>query len=181
MTLANVGRVLALSALVTVSAASLAAAQEPTIEVGATMMNVTVGLGDNDTTLVGIPSGGLGLLNPGVYASIFVGPFVSVEPQVGLIVVSDNGDTEHLANITAQFNYFVRGSREGSPYVFAAAGILDASGSDRNPKTVGGGAGYRFTMGDRLTFRVDGRYMHFTDDGGNAVMFGLSIGGVFTR
>lgn len=181
MTIANVGRVLALGALLTVSAASLAAAQEPRIEVGASMMNVTVGLGDNDTTLVGIPSGGLGLLNPGVYASIFVSPFFSVEPQVGLLVVNDDGDTEHLANLSAQFNYFLRGAREGSPYVFGAAGILDASGSDTNPKAVGGGAGYRFTMGDRLTFRVDGRYMHFTDDGGNAVMFGLSIGGVFTR
>lgn len=181
MTIASFGRALTLGALLSVSVASLAAAQEPTVEVGATMMNVTVGLGDNDTTLLGIPSGGLGLLNPGAYASIFVGPFVSVEPQVGLIVAHNDGGTDHLANITAQLNYFLRGSREGSPYLLAAAGILDTSGSDHNPKTVSGGAGYRFTMGDRLTFRVDARYVHFTDDGGNAVMFGLSIGGVFTR
>ena len=181
MTLATVGRVLALGALLTASTATLAVAQEPVVEVGASMMNVTVGLGDNNTTLIGIPTGGFGLLSPAVYASLFVGPYVSVEPQVGLIVVHDSGSTEHIANISAQFNYFLRGTREGSPYVFGAAGILDGSGSNTNPKTVGGGAGYRFTMGDRLTFRIDGRYMHFTEDGGNAVMFGLSLGGVFNR
>jgi hypothetical protein len=41
------------------------------------------------------------------------------------------------------------------------------------------GAGYRIPVGDRLTFRFDGRYIHFTDGGGNAVAFALSIGGVF--
>jgi hypothetical protein len=59
------------------------------------------------------------------------------------------------------------------------------SDSDYTPKSFGFGAGYRIPVGDRLTFRVDGRYTRFTgefeDDDSNALAFTLSIGGVFGR
>ena len=73
------------------------------------------------------------------------------------------------------------GTTRSSPYVFGAVGFLDASGSETNPKTYAGGAGYRFAITNSLAFRVDGRYVHFTEEGGNAFMFGVSIGGVFGR
>ncbi len=63
----------------------------------------------------------------------------------------------------------------------APAEVLDTSGDGESPKTVGGGLGVRMPVGDRLTFRLDGRYLHLTDDGGNQVAFTLSIGGVFGR
>jgi hypothetical protein len=132
-------------------------------------------------TVLGVPSSGFGLLNPGVYASIFIGPYVAVEPQLGLIFVSSEGDNNHLANVTGQVDFFPMGSKGNSPYLFGAVGIIDTSNSDVNPKTYAGGAGYRFAIGNSLAFRVDGRYMHFTEEGGNALVFGLSIGGVFGR
>jgi hypothetical protein len=169
-----------LVAAVIVSMPSVAAAQ-PQFEVGANLTSVTVGLGDNDTTVWGVPSSSFGLLNPGVYGSIFVGPYVAVEPQLGLIWASTNGDSSHVLNFTGQLDYFLAGTEGSSPYVFGALGVFDASDSDQNPKSVGGGIGYRMPVGDRLAFRVDARYTHFTDDGGNALAFGLSIGGVFGR
>ena len=46
---------------------------------------------------------------------------------------------------------------------------------------IAGGLGYRIPVGDRLVFRIDGRYLHATDDGGNQVLVSLSIGGAFGR
>lgn len=160
-------------------AASPAQAQEPALEIGTTLTSVTIGLGDNDTTVVGIPSSSFGLLNPGVYASIFAGSKVSFEPQLGLIWASSDGESFHFLNAGAQVNYFPGGPR--GVYVFGTASIIDASDESANPKAVGGGAGYRIAVGDRLAFRLDGRYLHFTQNGGNALAFGLSIGGVFNR
>ena len=59
--------------------------------------------------------------------------------------------------------------------------MVDVSDSNTTPKTIGGGAGYRIPLGNRLGFRFDGRYTHFTDNGGNALGFTLSIAGVFGR
>jgi opacity protein-like surface antigen len=181
MTTTNLVRCLGTAAALVIGVAPAAVAADPKVEIGTTMSTVTVGLGDNEGTIVGIPAGGFGLMNSGVYASIFVGPFVAVEPQVGLVWVSSDGDSHHLANVTGQVDFFPMGSARSSPYVFGAVGILDTSDSDTNPKTYAAGAGYRFAITDSLAFRVDGRYVHFTEGGGNAVMFGVSIGGVFGR
>jgi hypothetical protein len=181
MTTSSLVRNFGPAAALVLGLASVAGAADPKVEIGTTMSTVTVGVGDNNEgTIVGIPSGGFGLMNSGVYASIFVGPFFAVEPQLGLVWVSD-GDSNHLANVTGQVDFFPMGTAGSSPYVFGAVGILDTSGSDTNPKTYAAGAGYRFAVTDSLAFRVDGRYVHFTEGGGNAVMFGVSIGGVFGR
>ena len=177
----NSVRSFGIAAALVLALAPSAAAADPKVEIGAGMTTVTVGLGDNDVTVLGVPSSGFGLLNPGVYASIFIGPYVAVEPQLGLIWVSSGGDSEHLANVTGQVDFFPMGSQGSSPYLFGAVGIIDTSGSGVNPKTYAAGAGYRFAIGDSLAFRVDGRYVHFTEEGGNALVFGLSIGGVFGR
>lgn len=181
MTTSNPLRCLGAAAALVLALAPVASAADPKVEIGTTMTTVTVGLGDNDGTVVGIPSGGFGLLNPGVYASIFVGPFFAVEPQVGLVWVSSGGHSDHMANVTGQVDFFPMGSAQSSPYVFGAVSVIDTSGSGVNPKTYAAGAGYRFAVTNSLAFRVDGRYVHFTEGGGNAVMFGVSIGGVFGR
>lgn len=181
MTIGSSVRSLGIAAAFILSIAPAARAQDPKLEIGTTMTSLTVGLGDNDITTIGVPSSGFGLLNPGVYGTVYLGPFIAVEPQLGLIWASSDGDSEHLLNFSGQVDYFLMGAGVSSPYVFASAGILDSSGSDVNPKVVGGGAGYRFTVGDSLAFRLDGRYLHFTEDGGDALVFGVSIGGVFGR
>ena len=153
-------------------------AAESALEIGTTLMGVTVGTGDNDVKVLGVPSSTFGVLNPSVYASIFLGTRLAIEPQVGLIWAKTGGDSMHILHAAGQIDYFVLGTEAASPYVFGTVGVVDVSGSDTTPKAVGGGAGYRMRVGDRLTFRVDGRVTHFTENGGNAVAFGLSIGGL---
>jgi hypothetical protein len=167
-----------------VSGASSAQAQ-PVAEIGASLVSSTIELEDEGVSTLGVPSGGFGILNPGMFASFFVGTHLAIEPQIGLIWASFDGESEHILNFVGQVDYFLRGTTEASPYVFGAAGVVDMSDSDYTPKSFGFGAGYRIPVGDRLTFRVDGRYTRFTgefeDDDSNALAFTLSIGGVFGR
>jgi hypothetical protein len=179
------GRLLRIGSLVAVlvtMTAPLAHAQ-PRAEIGASLINGVFDLTDDGGATVGIPSGGFGILaNPGVYASFFVGERVAIEPQIGFIWAS-NGDSAHIVNLVGQIDYFVRGTDERSVYVFANAGVLEASDADYSPKSFGGGVGYRIPVGDRLTFRLDGRYTHVTSEfeggEGDLLAFTLSIGGVF--
>lgn len=152
-------------------------AAEQKVEIGAALTSVMVGLGDNDVAIFGVPAGELEFFNPSVYASFFVGSFLALEPQFGVQVVSSNGHTEHLANLTGQVDYFVLGNERNSPYVFGGAGVVDASGTSVMPKTFNAGAGYRVPVGDRLVFRFDGHVTHLTDGGGNVIFFAVSIGG----
>ena len=161
---------------------SLADAQ-PRAEIGASLVSSVIELGDDGVSTLGIPSGGFGILNPGMYASLFVGTHVAIEPQVGFHWASFDGESEHILNFVGQFDYFVRGTSERSPYLFATAGVVNVSDADYTPKSVGFGAGYRIPLGDRLTLRVDGRYTHFTGefegDESDVLAFTFSIGGIF--
>lgn len=170
--------ILALSAAVSLSVAPAASAQ-PKVEVGGSLASVVVGLDDDDdATVVGIPSASFGLLNPGVFGSFFLGDKAAFEPQIGLIWVSSGGESEHVLSLGAQFDFFFKDTTSTSPYAFAGGGITEFSDSSESAKSVAVGGGLRIPAGDRLVFRLDGRYIHFTDDGGNALAFGLSIGGV---
>lgn len=132
-----------------------------------------------------VPSGGFGILNPGMYGSLFVGTRMAIEPQIGLMLAWVGGESVHFLNVVGQFDYFIRGTGERSLRLFAAGGVVSASGADYTPKSVGFGAGYRIPLRDRLTLCVDGRYPHFTGEfdggGSDALGFTLSIGGVFGR
>jgi hypothetical protein len=172
----------ALFALGIAAAAAGPAVAQPKVEIGSSLAGAVIGIGDdNDVSTFGIPSAGFGLVTPGVYASLFLGSHFALEPQIGLIWISSDGESDHVLNFSGQANYYFRGLDVPSLYVFAAGGILDSSGDGDSPKTVGGGLGVRMPVGDRLTFRLDGRYLHLTDDGGDQVAFTLSIGGVFGR
>jgi hypothetical protein len=164
--------------------ASFALAQ-PRAEVGASLLSGVVGLGDDNVSMVGIPSGGFGIINPGVYASLFLGTRAAIEPQLGLMWASFDGESTHIANFVGQFDYFILGTSRSSPYVFGAAGVISMADEDYTPKSFGFGVGYRMLTGDRLTFRVDGRYTRFTSefegDEGDSLAFTVSIGGVFGR
>ena len=162
-----------------------AAYGQPRAEIGASLLSSTIGLGDEGVSTLGMPSGGFGILNPGMYASLFIGTRVAIEPQVGFIWAHVSDESIHFLNFVGQFDYFFQGTGQPSLYAFAAAGLVSASGADYTPKSVGFGVGYRIPLGDRLTFRVDGRYTHYTGEfdggGGDALGFMLSIGGVFRR
>jgi hypothetical protein len=164
--------------LVVTAAPARAQATPAKVELGVSLANLTIGLGDNDFTTFGVPSSFFGLFSPGVYASIFATPNISIDPRVGLMVISGGGDTEHLLNLGAQVNYFTRGTAASSPFLFGDVGLLNASDED-SITTFGGGAGYRWLLGDRLALRGDARFTHYSDGGGNSISVTLSLGGLF--
>ncbi len=156
------------------------------VEVGASLVSANIGVGeDNEGSTIGIPSGGFGVFQPGLFASIFVDPRLAIEPQIGLIWVGANGESFHLLHGGVQVDYFVMGATRRSPYVFAAVGVIDVSETDESPTSISGGAGYRVPVGDRLTVRFDARFSHFTSRGGgnafNTLSVALSLGGIFGR
>jgi len=158
---------------------SSAGADGPAIELGTSLVHLSAGLGDRDGTTLGIPSTtGYGYGGPGVFVSIFVSPTLSVEPQLQLVRTSSGGRSAHLFTLGGQLNYFVDGTSRPSAYLFGVLGVSDTSGGG-NPANIGAGVGYRVPIGGRLTFRLDARVEHLTDDAGNRVGMGISIGGLF--
>ena len=152
-------------------------------EVGASLMGASFLLGDDELNMFAAGSGIFGTLNPGIYASFFLGNHVGLEPQVSFVAAFSEGDSFHALNLAGQVDYFFSGIARRSPYVFGSVGLLEVSDADYSPKVFGVGAGYRIPVGDRLVFRFDGRYAHYTGEfegsDSNALIFTLTIGGLF--
>jgi len=169
--------VLALALVVGVSAP--AAAQ---IEVGASLIGATVfeQAGSDTATVIGVPTASFGLLTPGAYVSWFFTKSVAAEGTVGLIYLSQTGDSVHLVNAAGQVAWFVKGETKSSLYIFGSAGVIHVTDAGADA-TFGAGAGYRFKLGDRLTMRLQGRYTRVQDEEANVFDFGVSIGGLFGK
>jgi hypothetical protein len=168
-----------LMAAVLVGAAAVPARAQG-FEVGTSLASVIVTMSDPSTITFGVPSGGFGLINPGLYVSFFTGPRIAIEPQIGLIAASGGGSSAHVLNLAGQVNCFLRDGQGNSPYVFGSVGVIEATGAG-TPTSVSAGVGYRTALAQRLAMRVDGRYLHFTDGGGHALSFTISLGGIFGR
>jgi hypothetical protein len=153
----------------------------PKVEIGTTLASGMFGVGEenNDSALIGIPSAGLGMFSQGIYTSVFLGSHFAIEPQVAFMWMSSLGDSGHIFNFTTQANYFVSGKGRPSVYLFGTAGVIEISDTDVTPASFGVGGGYRIPVGDRLVFRLDGRYTYVSDNTGQVVSVGLAIGGVF--
>ena len=146
------------------------------VEVGASLGNATIELGDNGSTTVAAPS--LGPLSTGLYFSIFAGQKVSIEPRFGLFFASSDGDDFHLLNAAGQFNLFFKGRDTSSPYIFGTAGLISETDEDI-VTTFGGGLGYRIVAGDRLALRLSGEYTHIGTWDEDLLTFTVSLGGLF--
>jgi hypothetical protein len=170
----------AVATAIVMAVTAVPARAQAKVELGASLANLTIGLGDSDFTTFGVPSSFFGLFNPGVYASIFATPRISIDPRVGLVVFSGGGDTEHVLSLGGQVNYFLKGTDVNSFYVFGDVGLVSISDSD-STTSFGGGAGYRWLIGDRIAIRTDGRLTHHSDGGGNSLSFTLSLGGLFGK
>lgn len=169
------------AAVLIATSATVAPAADTPVEIGTSLAAFTFGVGKDNTTVVGIPAGGFGVLNPGLYASIFAGNRVAIEPQFGVVWIHDHGGSSHLLSFAGQLDVFLKSAEHDAPYLLVSGGLIDVSDSSTTPKFFGVGLGYRIRAGDRLTFRLDGRYAHYTEGGGNTVMFGVSIGGLFGK
>jgi hypothetical protein len=164
-----------------VGAAPAFAQDSRRVEIGSSLGSGLVFMpedGDNHTW-IGVPTAGFGLVNPAVYLSIFATPRLALEPQLGLVSMS-NGSTERWVTVFGHLEYFAGNVEKSSPYLFAGGGFINMTDED-TIKAVDGGAGYRIRVGDRLTFRLDGRYTHYFDRNGNMLSFTLSIGGLLGK
>jgi len=155
------------------------------IEVGTSLFSTTVlmpeGRGKN-TLVFGSPSaeGAFGFNTPNIFIAWYATPQLLVKPQVGLLFASDGDDVAHVLNVSGQVDYLLHRTRPTTPYIFGSAGFVSSS-LDPVEKTVSAGAGYRIAAGDRLVFRLEGRYTHTAVEhyGNNGLAFVISIGGLF--
>ncbi len=174
-------RVLLVTVALLAVVAAPARAQVRGVEIGTSLMSLTINTDDTTATTFGVPSGGFGIVNPGLYMSVFMGPRFAIEPQIGLVLATSGGFSTHVLNLAGQADYFFKGSRASSPFVFGSVGLLSVSHAITTPVSFGGGVGYRKVFGERLAIRFDGRVTHYTKNYGNVVAFSVSLGGVFRQ
>lgn len=160
---------------------ALTAHAQQRVELGASFMNLSFISNDDNLVVVGLPNVGFGLMTPGVYASVFAGKRVSIEPQLSLTWLHSDGESTHLINAGVQVNYFVQGTERTSAYVFGTVGGFFVDEAPSTPVTFGGGVGYRWRLGDRFVIRLDGRYFRMDDDFSDANGFAVTfwLGGLF--
>ena len=162
-------------------AATAAGAQSPTpIELGVDA-GVTIGLGDNSVTVIDIPAQAL-------RAGFPIGTRTSLEPKLGMTIISGDGDTFTTYQAELGLLYHLGSSRypgayhRAGLYVRPFLGIVGFSGdgSDSNGY-LGAGVGYKVPLLSRLSARYEANFSHqFGDGDGNAIglLAGLSF---FTR
>src|SRR4030095_6897268 len=131
---------------------ALAAPAMAQVEVGASLFSVSVltPTGSDSTTFVGAPSSSFGF-TPGVYVAVPITSKLAVEGNVGFILFSSGGDSEHFAAFGGQVDYLFAGDKKSSFYAFGGAGGINGAGASAG--TVSAGAGYRMLHAERVTVR----------------------------
>ncbi len=162
-------------------AATAASAQSPQpIELGLDA-GVTIGLGDNSTTVIDIPAQAL-------RAGFPIGTRTSLEPKLGLTVISGDGDT--FTTYTAELGLLYSLGSNRYPGAYQRAGLYvrpflgivgySGSGSDSNGYA-GAGLGYKIPLLSRLSARYEANFAHQFGNG-DANQIGLLAGlSFFTR
>jgi len=118
--------------------------------------------GDAEYTL-GLPGGGtvLGLFPP-VYATMFAGSNLMIEPQLAFAYQSflDGG----LLNAALQVGYLMRPAGHGSPYLAAHLLMANSFGDGSGTEFAAGGSlGYRHVVKDVVGLRYEARYRRWFD------------------
>jgi hypothetical protein len=153
------------------------------VEVGASLVGVSFLKedGGGTVTAIGSPTASLvGLFTPGTYVTVFFTPHLAAEGTVGFLSLSSEGDSVHVVTAGGQIDWFMKGERASSPYIFGGVGVMHATDSGA-VETYSAGGGYRVKFGDRLAMRLQGRYTRVGSDGGNVFDFSVSIGGLFGK
>lgn len=159
-------------------AATAASAQNPQpIELGVDA-GVTIGLGDNSATVINIPAQAL-------RAGFPIGTRTSLEPKLGMTIISGEGDTFTTYQGELGLLYSLGSGRypgayqRAGLYVRPFLGIVGFSGSGSESNGyIGGGLGYKMPLLSRLSARYEANFSHqFGDGDGNAIglLAGLSF------
>lgn len=163
-------------------AVTAAAAQEKqSVEIG-TSLGVTVLSQSGETfTAVGAPvaQGPVPVFGQGtLYATIFAGRSLMIEPQVSFSHLSDASTSVTLVGLGSQVGYLFTPVERGSPYVAANVGLqhLSLDGGSATGLGIGGSVGYRMRVGPGFAVRFEGRYRRWLGDFDGLNEFGLGIG-----
>lgn len=170
---------LAIAAIAFVSASS--GAQNPSpIELGIDA-GITIGLGDNSFTVIDIPAQAL-------RAGFPMGRRTSLEPKLGMTVISGDGDTFTTYQAEVGLLYHLGSSRypgayhRAGLYVRPFLGIVGFSGNGSESNGyAGAGLGWKHPILSRLSSRFEANFGHQFGDGDSnqiGLLAGLSF---FTR
>ncbi len=157
--------------------ASVAAAQTSNpLELGIDA-GVTIGLGDNSVTVVDIPA-------QAFRVGFVMGPRVSIEPKLGLTLISGDGDTftSYRGEVGLLYHLARTRMRSGT-YVRPFVGLTGFSGgtADETHGLIGAGVGLKVPLRDRIGSRFEANFAHTFGDGSFnqiGLLAGLSF---FTR
>ncbi|HUQ18721.1 MAG TPA: hypothetical protein VM099_03830 [Gemmatimonadaceae bacterium] len=140
-----------------------------TVELGLDA-GVSIGLGDNSSTVIRFPV-------QAFRAGFFGSRTLSLEPKVGLTTLTgDGGFTAYNAELGILFHYYGRHRYDLFPrrmpysavYLRPFAGIQGVSnddGPDTKSETLGAGVGVKFPLANRLASRFEVNFAHhFVND-----------------
>lgn len=159
---------------------AIAAAQgKPMVEVG-THLGVTIqSVSGSSLTHFGAPGQGI-LGQPTIYATVFAGDALMLEPQVALNIISGGGSTVTSVGLGADIGYLLKGPTTNSPFIAASGAFQSVSGggSSTSDEAVGAKVGYRILIGSSVGVRVEAGYRRWFDSDINEITAGIGIGGV---
>ncbi len=163
---------------------TLALAQrKPVLELGTslglTITSSAVVLGGS-VTRFGAPGAGI-LGQPTIYAAVFAGKGVIIEPQLALNITSSGGQTATTVGLAAQFGYLFDGPERNSLLLAGSLAYQSISHPGTSSDEVGLGAkvGYRVLAGSSVGLRFEAGYRRWFDSHLNEFTFGIGLGGIF--
>ena len=133
--------------------------------------------GDNKYSMLALPTGVFGSAG-GMHATFFVAPRVALEPQLGLMRLSEDGDSFMLTALALQPMFFLGADATKAPYVFAQVATLRESEADESDSrnAFGGGVGYRKVHRESLAMRYELRFRRWSDEFSKINEIGVLIG-----
>lgn len=132
----------------------------PRAEIG-TALGVTIDIPDDGDALtsVGIPGAGSYFGTSSLYATIFTDGPVTVEPQLGVTLLTGGGETVWTTSAIVQLGYLFTPEQDGSGYAAVQGGLLAAGNGDSEASGVAGaGIGYRYQVASGAAIRIEGVY-----------------------
>lgn len=130
-------------------------------------------------TYFGAPGAGI-LGQPTLYASIFSGQRLMLEPQVALNIISSGGNTATTVGLAGGVGYLFKGPSVNSGFAegVLAYQSLSGGGFSNHELALGGRLGYRILAGTSLGVRFEAGYRRWFDAHLNEFTLGIGLGGV---
>jgi hypothetical protein len=175
------GRTVILSLLATLAPAALSA---QATEIGmASGLSIFTAEDAETLTVFGVPGDFTFLPTAHVYVTTFATPNLAIEPQVGVVVASSDGETDWTTRLGAQVAYHTSGGSVSSPY-FAANGAWVRDFGEDNNYILGASVGYRVILPPGLGLRFEAGYSRWFTGGDfdppdfNQFRIGIGVGGL---